>query len=142
MFQAVTFAPRGSSYRCGQYINMRAVEKFFLNPVVALALGELLEGQLAVERDDARQILLELAGEDEAPLCVVLALQFFNRFGRPLDEIRQADAEFDDAAVVRVIQRFGDNAAVIEQWPERIAPARVVVATADRRPRVVCTPTH
>ncbi len=41
---------------------MRAVEKFFLNPVVALALGELLEGQLAVERDHARQILLELAG--------------------------------------------------------------------------------
>src|ERR1700757_1640674 len=142
MFQAVAFATRRRADSCGQNIDMRAVEKFFLDAVVALALSELLVGQLAVEGDDTRKIFLELPGKDEASFSVILALQFFNRFGRTFDQISKADAEFDDAPVVRIVERFGNDAAVIEKRPKWIAAARVVVASTDRRLCWITTHNH
>src|SRR5258708_17724034 len=121
---------------------MGGIEEFFLEAVVAFALRELLIGQLAVEGDDAREILLELAGKDEAAFGEILAVQLFDGFSGALDEICEADAEFNDAAVVRIVERFRDDAAVVEQWPERIAAAGVIMAGANRRFRWISTYDH
>jgi hypothetical protein len=110
---------------------MRAVEKFFLDAIVAFALGELFEGEFSVEGNYARQVFLKFARKDEAAFGEILALQFFDGFGWTLHEIGEADAEFDDATVVRIVEWFGNDAAVIEQWPEGIAAAGVIVARAD-----------
>src|SRR5580700_7554358 len=142
MLQAVAFAAGRRTDGCGQHVNMRAVEKLFLDSVIAFALGELLEGELAVEGDYARKILLEFSGKHEAAFSKILALQFFDGFRRALDEISEADAEFDNAAVVRIVEGFGDDAAVIEQGPERIAAAGVIVAGPDGRLRGIATHDH
>src|ERR1700675_4868116 len=142
MFQAVAVAAGCRADGCWQHVNMRAVEKFFLDAKVAFALGELLEGELAVEGDDARQIFLELAGKYEAAFGIILALEFFDGFGGALDEIGEADAEFDDAAVVRVVERLGDDATIVEQGPEGIAAAGVIVTGANGRLRGVATHNH
>src|ERR1700719_3004376 len=142
MFQAVALAAGGRADGCGQHVNMRAVEKFFLDAIVAFALSELLEGELPVEGDYARQVFLELAGKDEAAFGEILALQLFDGFGGALDEVGEADAELDNAAVVRVVERFGNDAAVIEQRPEGIAAAGIIMAGANRRLCRVATHNH
>jgi len=66
MFQSVALPARHVADSGRHHVNMRAIQEFLLDAVVAFALRELLVGQLAVEGDDARKILLELAGKDEA----------------------------------------------------------------------------
>src|ERR1700675_1718217 len=121
---------------------MRAIKKFFLEAVIAFTLGELLEGELPVEGDYTRQVLLEFPGEDEAAFGEILALEFLDGFGGTLDEVGEANAEFDDAAIVRVVERFGDDTAVKEQGPKGIAAAGVVMAGADGRLRGIATHDH
>src|ERR1700757_3415956 len=99
MFQAFAFAARRRADGCWQHVNMRAVEKFFLDAVITLALGELLVGQLAVERNDPWEIFFQLAGENEAAFRKILASQLLDGFRGALDKVRQANAKFDDAAV-------------------------------------------
>src|SRR5258708_34670843 len=115
MFQSVALSARRVADSGRHHVNMRAIQEFLLDAVVAFALRELFVGQLAVEGDDAREILLELAGKDEAAFGEILALQLFDGFSGALDEISEADAEFNDAAAVAEGERDRDNAAVVAQ---------------------------
>src|SRR5258708_13936016 len=101
MFQSVALSARRIADSGRQHVNMRAIQEFLLDAVVAFALRELLVGQLAVEGDDAREILLELAVKDEAAFGEILALYLFAGFSGALVEICEPDAEFNDAAVLR-----------------------------------------
>ena len=51
---------------------------------------------------------------------------------RPLDQIGQSDAEFDHPLVITMLEQFGQHAGFVEQRPEFIPPARIVMADASR----------
>ena len=115
-----------------QYVNARAVEKFFLRAEFAFALGELLVGMFAVEGDNVRGKLFKLLRKDDAAFGEILALQFLDALCGALDEVSEADAELDDALVVVVVERLGDDAAIVKNGPELIGTTGVIMADTDR----------
>jgi hypothetical protein len=114
-----------------QDVDAGTVQQFFLKADFTFSLGELFVGFFSIEGDDVGSEFFEFLREDDAAFCVVLAGQFCGSFGRLLDEIGEADAEFDDALVIVIVERFRDDAALEEQGPEFVAASGVVVANAN-----------
>src|SRR2546428_13957198 len=90
----------------------------------------LLEYQLAVEGDHARSEFFEFPRQQDAPFSKLLPLDFFDAARGALDQVRQPNAELDHALVVLIFQRLRHHARIIEQRPEHIPAARVVVPEA------------
>src|SRR5579862_9760960 len=125
--------PRGVLCAGGrQHVHASTIERLFLDAEFALALRELLVGELAVESHYVRREFFKLLREDDTAFRKVFALQFLNSFGGALDEIREADAEFDDPLIVVVIERLRHDAAFEDHGPELVGTPSVVVANADR----------
>src|SRR5271157_2544998 len=132
MLQAIALAARILTAGGRENVDLRAVKTRFLQAVVALALGKLLVNDLAVKGHHARREFAEFLREDDAALGKILARKFLDAPGGFLDEIGEADSEFDDAAVVRIVEGLGDNARFKERRPELIAAAGVIMTGADR----------
>src|SRR6266849_9036002 len=114
-----------------QHVHTRAVEQLLLNAEFAFSLGKLFVSQLPVKSHDVGSEFLKLLREDDAPFRVLFALQFLNAFRGTLHQVGKPDAEFDHPLVVVVIERFRDNAALIEHGPEFVPAAGIVMANAD-----------
>ena len=125
-----------------QDVNARAIKQVFLHAVVALALGKLFIGKLAVEGHDARAIFFQLLRKHDASLGKILSLQLLNPFGRALHQIRKADTEFNHAFVIVVIKRLRHHPALVEHGPKLIAPSGIVMADADGRLARIATDDH
>ena len=104
---------------------------FLLKAELALALRKLFVDDLSVEGNDMRRKFLQLLRKNDAALGEISARQLFHALGGPLDQIGEADAEFDDALVVVIVERLGDDAAFIDHRPKLIGAAGVIVADAD-----------
>src|SRR5208337_2557658 len=131
VLQAVALATGILTAGGRENVDLRAVEIHLLQAVVAFALGKLLEDDLAVKGHHVRREFTQLLREDNAAFGEILARELLDASGRFFDEIGEANAEFDDAAIVGVVEWFGDHARFIEHGPELIAAAGVVVAGAD-----------
>ena len=59
-----------------------------------------------------------------------LASDFILAAGGSLYDVRESHTEFDEAAIFLVRELFAHNARLIQQFPEHIAAARVVMAHA------------
>src|SRR6516164_8065075 len=130
MLQAVALATGVLPAGGRKNINLRAVQIFLLQAVRALALRELLVGGLAVEGHDTGSELAQFLGKDDAAFGKVLACEFLDTLGGALDEVGKANAEFDDAAVVRIIERLRHDAGFVERRPKLIAAPSIVMAGA------------
>ena len=121
-------------FRAGrrQHKHLRAVQPFLLQPRLAAPLREILKRADAIERNDLRRVLLELLRQQDAPFGKFLARQFLDPARRALDEVGQPDAEFDHSFVVAVIEQFRHHARIIQQRPEFVPAARIVVPDASR----------
>src|SRR5271165_1896570 len=116
-----------------QNVHLRAIEQLLLQAEAALALGKLFIGYLAVEGDHARRKFLKLLGQDNAALGKILARQLFDAPGGTFHQVGQSNAEFNDAAVIRIVKWLRDDATVKQDGPEQVAAPGIVVARAHGR---------
>src|SRR5271168_3857234 len=115
-----------------QHVHLRAVQLLFLHAQLHRPAGELLKHQLAVERDHARRVLLQLLPQHHAALGKILAADLFNSPRRTLYQVRQPDAEIEHAPVVLRLQRLRDQARLVHQRPKAVPAPRVVMPRARR----------
>lgn len=116
----------------GEDEDLRAVEGVFLEAEDAGTARKALVDRFAVEGDDAGFHFFDFTGEKDAALGEFLALNFFHAFGGALDQVGEADAEFDEAFVFGVFERLGDDTGIVHDGPKMIAAAGVIVPGACR----------
>ena len=80
---------------------------------LARSLGEFFVGVLAIESDHAWRVFLELLCQQNPALGNFLPVQLPNVTRGALHQIGKADAEFDQALIIRVGQRLGQNARIV-----------------------------
>lgn len=114
----------------GEDEDLCAVESVLLEAEDAGAAREAFVDRFTVERDHARFHLFEFAGKQHAAFGEFLALDFFHAFGGALDQVGEADAEFDEAFVFGVFEGLGDNPGIVHDGPEMIAAAGVIMSGA------------
>src|SRR6266436_797004 len=116
-----------------QDVNARSIKMLFLKTELALALGELFVDYFSVERNHVRSELLKLLGKHDPPFGKISPRQLFHTLGWALDKVREPDPEFDYPFIVVVVKRFRHHAAFVEDGPELVGAAGVVVPHAHRR---------
>src|SRR5208283_2713638 len=114
VLQAVALAASILTAGGGENVDLRAVEIGLLQTVVAFTLGKLFVDDLAVKSHHVRREFTEFLRKNNAAFGEILAREFLDALGGFLDEIGEANPEFDDAAVVGVVEWFGDHARFIE----------------------------
>src|SRR5258708_38159052 len=95
-------------------------------------LREILKGAHAIESNDLRRVLFEFLSQQDAPLCKFFARQFLDPACGPLDEVSQSYAKLDHSLVIAVIEQFGHHTRIVEQRPEFVSAARIIMADASR----------
>ena len=131
VLQAIALAARILTAGGWKNVDMRAIKIRLLQAVVTFALRILLVDDLAVKGHHMRRELTELLRKNDAAFGEILAREFLDALGGFLDEIGEANPEFDDAAVVRIVEGLGNNARFVEHGPELIAAPSVIMAGAD-----------
>ena len=109
---------------------MRAVQTFFLQPWFARPLSKVFKRIYAIEGNNLRRVLFQLLGQHDAPLGEFLAVQFLGRARRALDQVREPDAEFNHPLVIPVIQQFRHDTRIVQQRPEFVSTAGIIVPYA------------
>src|ERR1700693_822997 len=116
----------------GKHEHLRAVEFFLLQAELARAAGKFFVSQLAIEGDHPRMMLFELLRKHHAAFRELFPANLFDAAGRPFDDVGEADAEFDQPAVVLRFQRVRHQSGLVKQRPELVAAAGIVMAGARR----------
>jgi hypothetical protein len=111
-----------------EHVDTSPVKRFFLKTELAFTLGKLFVDYFPVESHDVRRELLKLLRKHDTAFGEISSRQFFLGLGGPLDQVREADAEFDHALVVVIVKRFGHYATFIQDGPELIGATGVVMA--------------
>jgi hypothetical protein len=133
MLQFLALALRVLAAGGWQHVNARAIKQFFLETKLALSLGELFVDYFPVEGHDVRRELFQLLGKHDPAFREISPRQLFDALGGPLDEVGKADAEFDHALVVVIVEWFGHDATLVQDGPELIGAPGIVVADAHGR---------
>jgi hypothetical protein len=133
MLQFLALALRVLAAGGRQHVNARAIKQFFLETELALSLGKLFVDYFPVEGHDVRRELLQLLGKHDPALGEIPPRQLFDALRGPLDEVGKADAEFDHALVIVIVEGLRHDATLVQDGPELIGAPGVVVADTHRR---------